>query len=175
MTLHPLTSKEGAFVLKLGLVFRQGPEPIRAPGFFFICSQAARAEARCLFRLSPPGRARSQSALRAFSLSAAKPPAPKRVACFVYLRQAGPGANPCSGLFLYLQSSRPSHITAVRPLAFLRRDTCPLAARPVEVYCKSMMFCTGKKHFLFPAASGISCEKKNRPRPGSEADFLLRI
>ena len=53
------------------------------------------------------GRARSQSALRALSLSAVKPPEPKRVACFVYLRQAGPGANPRSGLFPYLQPSRP--------------------------------------------------------------------
>ena len=38
MTLHPLTSKGGAFVLKLGLVFKQKNHPLDG---FFVCIYGA--------------------------------------------------------------------------------------------------------------------------------------
>ncbi len=52
-----------------GPVCRQRPEPIRAPGFFFFLSLAARAEPRRLFRAPFAGSARSRYARRVSSFA----------------------------------------------------------------------------------------------------------
>ena len=84
----------------------QCPEPIRAPGFFFFLSLAARAEPRRPFRAPFAGSARSRYALRVSSFARVRPLAPKSGVLSGLRLRAVPGADTRTGFLLLPESGR---------------------------------------------------------------------